>query len=66
LIIRAWNFGTAISKGSIVFNDKISEALDVSHVETDLQVCPYTGSELKTNIPAKGMNTYRTKFSGLK
>ncbi|MEX2234779.1 MAG: glycoside hydrolase [Cyclobacteriaceae bacterium] len=66
LIIRAWNFGTTFSKSSIVFNNKISDAYEASHVETDLQVSPYSGSELKTNIPAKGMNTYRTKFSGLK
>jgi len=63
IIMRAWNFGSKASKTNITYSRNIAEAYQASHVETDISVSPYSGSALKANIPGKGMNTYRLRFS---
>ena len=63
IIIRAWNLGNEGSTGSISLNDKISEAYETSHVETDIRANSFSGSDLSTNISPQGMSTYRVKFS---
>ncbi len=63
IIVRAWSLDNKASKSSILFQNNIAEAYQASHVETDISVNPYSGSYLRTSIPAQGMNTYRLKFS---
>ncbi len=63
IIARVWNLDNKASKGNILFHNNIAEAYQASHVETDIGVNPYSGSYLKTSIPAQGMNTYRVQFS---
>ena len=67
IIARVWNLGNKPGKTSIVFRKNIIEAWQASHVETDISVNAYSGTSLKTSVPAQGMNTYRVKFfSGFK
>lgn len=63
IIVRVWNFGSKASKTNITYSRNIGEAYQASHVETDISMNPYSGSALKADIPGKGMNTYRLKFS---
>ena len=63
IIIRAWNLGNDASAGSIRFNNKITEAYETSHVETDIKACSFSDSNLNTSIAAQGMSTYRIKIS---
>lgn len=63
IIIRAWNLGNDASTGSISLNNKITEAHETSHVETDIRASSFSNSNLNTNIAAQGMSTYRIKFS---
>ena len=63
IIIRTWNLGEDASTGNIRVNNKITEAIETSHVETDLKTCSFSGSNLNFNIPAQGMSTYRLKVS---
>ena len=52
-----------MSTGSIGFNNKIIEAYETSHVETDVKSISFSGVNFNTNISEQGLSTYRIKFS---
>jgi alpha-mannosidase len=62
IVVRVWNLGNNTSKGNIRFNRNIAAAYLSSHVETDIDINPFSGTFLKTTIPAQGISTYRIKF----
>lgn len=63
IIIRAWNLGNDASARIIRFNNKIIEAYETSHVETDIKTNSFSDANLNTKIAAQEMSTYRIKFS---
>jgi alpha-mannosidase len=63
LIIRVWNLGNDASAESISLNNKITEAYETSHVETDIKANSFSDSNLNTRIAAQAMSTYRIKIS---
>ena len=54
IIIRAWNLGNDASTAGISVNNKIIEAYETSHVETDIKAGSFSGSNLNINIAAQG------------
>jgi alpha-mannosidase len=62
IIIRAWNLGNNVSNSSISLDNKIMEAFETSHVETDIKTNSFLGSNFNTNIAAQGLSTYRIKL----
>jgi alpha-mannosidase len=63
VIVRAWNLGNNTSTGSINFNNKIIEAYETSHVETNIKTVLFSGGKFNSSIAAQGLSTYRIKFS---
>jgi alpha-mannosidase len=62
IITRLWDLGEGPSKKAVTFHRNMRESYQTSHVETDVRQNPYKDSAMSTNIPAKGMSTYRVKF----
>ncbi len=61
IIIRVWNLGNDASAGSISLNNKITEAYETSHVETDIKASSFSDHNLNTRIAPQELSTYRIK-----
>ncbi len=62
-IIRAWNLANTSNSSNITFRDNITEAKNVTHVETDVSNATFSNGTLSTSFAKNQLKTYRVKLS---
>ncbi|MEO8765507.1 MAG: T9SS type A sorting domain-containing protein [Ginsengibacter sp.] len=61
-IVRVWNLSNAAHGSSFVFNDDITDAKNITHIETDVSTASFADKTLSTSVGKNQMKSYRVKL----
>ncbi len=61
-VVRVWNFANTSVNTSFIFNDYITEAKNITHVETDISDASFSNKTLNTLIGKNQLKSFRVKL----
>lgn len=62
-IVRVWNLANTASAPAFSFNDNLTEAKNITHIETDISDASFSNKTLSTSLAKNQMRSYRIKLT---
>ncbi len=62
-VARVWNLSNSTVNTDFIFNDNITDAKNITHIETDLSEASFAGQTVSTTIGKNELKSYRIKLA---
>jgi alpha-mannosidase len=62
-IVRVWNLANTPTNTDFILNDDITEAKNITHIETDVSEASFSNKTVHTTIGKNQLKTYRVKLT---
>jgi len=61
-IVRVWNLANTTDNANFIFNDDITDAKNITHIETDVSAASFADKTLSTSVGKNQLKSYRVKL----
>lgn len=61
-VVRVWNLANAPVNTSLIFNDDITDAKNITHIETDVSSASFSGKTVNATVGKNQLKSYRVKL----
>ena len=62
-IVRVWNLANTTANTDFVFNDHVTDAKNVTHIETDISGASFSNKTVSTTVGKNQLKSYRIKLT---